>query len=149
MGWEAAVIAISTAVIALMGLIGGLMALVWFRDLSRVLASLERFSNTLEHEAKPALHSAKELADDASKIVGTLRKESEQLADVSSNIRSKIAHAADAVEERLVDLDALVDVAQTELEDTVLDVAAALHTGRRGASLVRRLGRALARRRRR
>jgi hypothetical protein len=43
--------------------------------------------------------------------------------------------AVDRIEDRLVDLDTLVDVVQEEVEETVLDVSAALRTTRRGSAL--------------
>ncbi len=68
------------------------------------------------------------------------------MVGTSRDLRARIVRAADATEERLNDLDALLDVLYEEVEDTVLDVASALRTTRRGASLFTGVKRALRRR---
>jgi hypothetical protein len=55
--------------------------------------------------------------------------------DSSRDIRRRIVRAADAAEERLTDLDALVEVVQEEVEETALDAAAAMQDVRRGLSM--------------
>jgi hypothetical protein len=49
----------------------------------------------------------------------------------------------DAVENRLADLDSLYSVVHDEVEDTALDVAAALRTVRRGNGMLGRVRRLL------
>ena len=53
-----------------------------------------------------------------------------------------------AAEERLQDVGTLLDILHEEVEDTVLDVAAALRTTRRGVSVFGAMKRALLKRRR-
>jgi F0F1-type ATP synthase membrane subunit b/b' len=149
MGWEATVIAISTGIIALFVIIVGFLALVFFRDLTRAISTIERAIKSIDDDARPALRSAREIVDDAQHVVSAFKEEATELAGASKKMRKKITRAADAIEDRLLDLDALVDVAQVELEDTVLDVAAALRTGRKTATIVKAFKRAITGRRKR
>lgn len=142
MVWAPAVTAVSVAVIAGTLLFISGVFLFWIRDVNRLTRNLEQLSDFLSQNAGPALRSAKDLVNDASRMAVTLRREADELADTSRMVRGKVKKAASAIEDRLVDLDTLVEVAQGELEETVLDVTAALRTGRRSASLLRSLRRA-------
>lgn len=148
MEWPAVVTAVSTTVIALVALVLGFGILFLFRDFSRTMASLERLLRSLETDARPALESARQVAEAANKVVGSLRSEVDGIVDTSQDIRSRVLKAADAVEDRLLDLDAILDIVQTEVEETVLDVTAALRTGRRGRSVLKAMKRAIVGRRR-
>jgi F0F1-type ATP synthase membrane subunit b/b' len=149
MGWEATVIAISSGIIASFIVLTGFFALLFFRELAGAIKTVERVIKSIDDDARPALRSARDMVDDAHKVVTSFKDEASELAGTSRKVRKKITRAADAIEDRLLDLDALVDVAQVELEDTVLDVAAALRTGRKSATIVRAFKRAITGRRKR
>jgi ABC-type Na+ transport system ATPase subunit NatA len=72
---------------------------------------------------------------DARTATARLRTEVEGFADLSGETRKKLRSAVHRVEERLTDLDALVEVLQEEAEETALDVAALVRTARRPAAL--------------
>jgi len=72
---------------------------------------------------------------DARAATSRLRTEVEGYADLSGEARTKLQAAVRKVEERLTDLDALVEVLQEEAEETALDVAAFVRTARRPAAL--------------
>lgn len=72
---------------------------------------------------------------DARAATARLRAELEGYADLSGETRKKLQGAVHKVEERLTDLDALVEVLQEEAEETALDVAALVRTARRPAAL--------------
>ena len=82
----------------------------------------------LEQIAGPAIQDVRQL-------IGTIKGEADALVGTSREIRLRIMRAADAAEHRLSDLDALVEVVQEEMEDTVVDAAATLRNVRRGLSL--------------
>ena len=67
----------------------------------------------------------------------TIREEVDGFADVSRDVRDRIGDLAESVEERLDDLETVVDILHEEIEETALDIAAALRSTRRGASVVR------------
>ena len=68
------------------------------------------------------------------------------MVETSRDLRARLQRAADAAEGRLGDLEALLDVLYEEVEETALDVASALRTTRRGASVLSAMKRAFLRR---
>ncbi len=137
MGWTDVVTAISTSILATLSV--GLMVafIVWLREARRLMGSVERVVNSLDRDARPALESARGIIDDAGKVMTTIREEVDGFADVSRDVRDRIGDLAESVEERLDDLETVVDILHEEIEETALDIAAALRSTRRGASVVR------------
>jgi methyl-accepting chemotaxis protein len=146
MQWTDVVTAISTAVIAVLLALPALASFFLFRELRRAVTALERFSDTLQKEIVPAVHSARSMLEQASQVAGTVRGEVEAIVDTSKELRGKVKQAANAAEVRLVDLETLLDVVYEEVEETALDVAAALRTTRRGAGLLSKMKRVILRR---
>ncbi len=146
MVWAEAITAISTAIIALVVLGVGGMLLALQRDLRVLMRTLDRTVDHLDRDARPALDSARKLVDDASHLVSAVRSETDGILHSSKDVRKRMERLVDRTEERLHDLDALIDVVQTEVEETALDVAAALRTTRRGASVFRTMKRAFLKR---
>lgn len=133
--WAAVVGALSLLAIAV-------AALVVAVGTTLAASAIREFLRTIRQLAGPAL-------DDVRHLVGNIRHEADALVGTSRDIRLRIVRAADAAEDRLQDLDALVEVVQGEVEDTALDAAAALRGVRRGLSVWRWSRRVLERRRRR
>ena len=148
MVWAEAVTAISTAIIALILAFTGIALISWMGDVRKLTSELTRLTASLDHDIRPTLQTVRKLTDDASSVVGTVRTEIGAIVKTSRGLRQRVDKTVDSVEERLQDLDALLDVVLTEVEDTALDVAAALRTARRGGSILRRVKRALLGRRR-
>jgi ElaB/YqjD/DUF883 family membrane-anchored ribosome-binding protein len=149
MGWAEVLTALSTAAIALM-LIGACAAFLFLmRDVRKLMAELESLTKTLGADGKPAVESLRTMIADASGVVATVKTEVDGLVDTSKGIRKRAERAAASIDDRLHDIEALVDVVQQEVEDTALDITAALRTTRRGGKLFKRMRRALLRRGRR
>ncbi|MGD2136280.1 MAG: hypothetical protein PVF27_08970 [Gemmatimonadales bacterium] len=146
MSWAEAVTAISTAVIAVMVVLLGISWLLWLKEMQELQRTVERLVDVLDREARPALQSARQIMQDAEQVVGSFRSEAHGVVDTAHDARQRLERLVVKVEERLSDLDALIDVFQYEIEETALDVAAALRTTRRGASVVRAMKRAFLRR---
>ena len=138
MGWAEVVTAISTAIIAAGVVIAGI-TMNEFRSLAR---AVQRVAELLERDARPTLDSARRLVDDAQHVVSSVRREAEDIVDSSQDVRERMQRLLKRTEERLQDLDALIDVVQYEVEETALDVAAALRTTRRGATVFRAMKKA-------
>jgi hypothetical protein len=119
--WVGVVSAISLTIIALAASVLAVSSVV-------SVLRMHAFVRALEQMAGPAL-------DDVRQLIGAIKGEAEALVGTSREIRERIVSAADAAERRLSDLDALVEVVQDEVEDTVLDAAATLRNVRRGLSL--------------
>lgn len=149
MGWAEVLTALSTATIAVVLTVGCVALAFMMRDLRRLMDDLDKLTKTLDSDGKPAIQSFRAMIDDASAVVAKVKTEVDGLADTSKGIRKRAERAAASIEDRLRDIEALVDVVQEEVEDTALDVAAALRTTRRGGKLFKRMKRALLRRGRR
>ena len=119
--WVGVVSAISLAIIAMAATVLAVSSVV-------SVLRMHAFVHALEQMAGPAI-------DDVRQMIGAIKGEAESLVGTSRDIRERIVSAADAAERRLSDLDALVEVVQDEVEDTVLDAAATLRNVRRGLSL--------------
>jgi uncharacterized protein YoxC len=146
MPWTQVVIAISTAIIAILLTLPALASFFLFRETRRAVALLERSAETLQKEIVPSLQSARGLLQQANQVAGTVRGEIEAVVGTSRDLRGRVKRAADAAEARLTDLEALLDVVYEEVEDTALDVASALRTTRRGAGMFSAMKRAFLRR---
>jgi len=119
--WVGVVSALSLAIIALAAIVVAVALVASALGIRTLTRALEQF-------AGPAIQ-------DVRLLIGTIKGEADALVGASRDIRLRIVRAADAAENRLSDLDALVEVVQEEVEDTVVDAAATLRNVRRGVSL--------------
>lgn len=142
MEWAAVVSAVSTAVIAVVVVAVAVVGLRLLAELNRAAKRIERVADVLDRDARPALISARTVVEDVAKVVATVRSEVDGMVETSRDVRSRVNRLSHSVEDRLQDLEALLDVVQYEVEETALDVAAALRTTRRGASVFRTMKRA-------
>lgn len=145
-GWAEVVLAVSAAVVAITFVVYLIAHLVAWRRMERLADSMTRLMETLDRDARPALHSARTAADEAGRVAVLIRREVEGIAGTSESLRTRVERTAASLEDRFAEFETLLDVLQDEVEDTVLDVAAALRTTRRGASVVRAVKRALLKR---
>ncbi len=141
MGWAPTVTAIATVIVALIAVGLAIFGLPLMRQASRTGAAVERFLNLLEKDSKPLIEDARSMVSEANQAVMKLRSEIDGVVETSQDIRTRVGNAADAAESRLLDLEALLDVFQEEVEETVLDISAALRTTRRGSSILRSMKR--------
>jgi uncharacterized protein YoxC len=141
MGWAPVVTAIATAVIALIAVGFVVFSLPLLRQASRTGAALERLLNVIEKDSQPLIENARSVVAEASQVAVKLRSEIDGVVETSQDIRTRVHNAAEAAEDRLLDLEALFDVLQEEMEETALDVAAALRTTRRGTTILRSMKR--------
>jgi uncharacterized protein YoxC len=147
MGWTV-VMAVSVMVIALLMIVLTVSGVLLMRDVHRALEHLSGASRALEQEGRPALQAVRSTAEEAGRVAATVRQEVDSLIGASRQIRTQISDVADRVTERVKDLDIVLDILQEEVEETALDVAAALRATRRGAGVFRSLKRAVLGRRR-
>jgi uncharacterized protein YoxC len=142
MGWTDVVTALAVSVIALLFMALSVGWLFFMREARGVLMAVERVTRMLEEEARPTIDSARGLVTDTSAIVHSVRGEIEAITATSQDIRERVGDLTESVEDRLGDLEALVDVVYDEVEETALDVAAALRTTRRSLLIGRAMKRA-------
>jgi biopolymer transport protein ExbB/TolQ len=142
MVWEA-ITAISLAIMAIIWVFLGLGLLSWMRARRRTWEVLDRFAELLEREGIPVLLAARGAVEDIGKAVRSVRSEVDEVVGTSRVLRGRVEDVAASLEERVRDIEAVLDVLQEELEETVLDFAAVLRTARRGGSVIRALRRAV------
>ncbi len=147
MGWQA-VTAISLAVLAVTGVVLAVAAVVSLREIGRLVDRLSRLAEMLERDGAPLLAATRALTEDARQIVSGVGAEVSELVAGSRRLRGGLEDAAEALAARTRDLEAVLDIVQEEVEETALEVAAALRSTRRGISLLGALKRALVRGRR-
>ncbi len=149
MAWTDVLTALSVTALAVMVAVFGVAAALILRDMRRAIGEISDIKKALESDGKPTVESLRQLISDASGVVSVIKTEVDGLADTSQGIRKRAENMAISVEDRLRDIEALIDVVQEEVEDTALDIAAALRTTRRGGKLFKRVKRALLRKGRR
>src|SRR3954447_496981 len=141
--WVGPTMAISLAVIAL-SMLG--MAIVVGTSVLRLVGQRKKLAtlvDTLQEDAQQALSAARRLAEQAQDLMVVVRHEAGAFAETSRRVRRKVVRGIDRVEERLADLETLYDVVHDEVEDTALDVAAALRSARQGNGMIGRVRRLL------
>ncbi len=145
MTWAETLTAIATTTIAVVMVVWSIGLLLLFAELRRLTSTGTRVITSLDRDVRPVLDSVRSVSKDAEHLVTTVRSEVDGFAGTSRNLRAQVEFAANSVEDRLRNLEALLDVVQDEVEDTALDFAAALRTTRRGSGLIRRMRRAFLR----
>ncbi len=99
---------------------GALLAVTLRKSIIALQATVDRLSIDI----KPLVHQATRLSEDAHDIVKTVRKEVDKLADATGEVSDRILDISDAAEERIDQVNALLDVLQDEVQDTALGAVA-------------------------
>jgi hypothetical protein len=141
--WVGPVTAISLAVMAaaLVALVGGvLLTLMRFRH------PVERLSDLLQGvqgDLSETLVNVRRLTEQGQDVLAVVRQEAGSYAQAGRRLRRQVLRGADRIQSRLEDLESLYDVVHEEVEDTALDVAAALRSARSGNGMLGRVRRLL------
>lgn len=83
-------------------------------------------------EAHPLLKSASGVLEDAREVVAMVRTDVERLTVTSGMIRERVADAVEATTQRIDEVNAVLDVLQTQLENTAIGTVSAIHGVRVG-----------------
>lgn len=146
--WAGVVIAISLAIIALcyLGLVT--MALKTIQETVDHSRALGQELTQLRQELTPALRALQRLGTQGAEMVDLAHGEAHELIRTSQRMRYDVERGMKRARERLADFEAVVDVVQEEVEETALDLTAALRTVRTGTGVIGRLRRLILPRRR-
>lgn len=139
--WVGPTAAISLVVIAVSML--GAAGVLAFAAL-RIAGEAKKLSTMIQgHQEDVArtLAGARRLADQGQDLLVIVRQEIGAFTQTSRRIRRKLVRGVDNVEAKLADLETLYDLVHEEVEDTALDVAAALRTSREGNGMLGRVRR--------
>jgi hypothetical protein len=142
-GWVGPTIAISLAVIALSIVVAAVAAAIAALRLSGQARKIADIVDGLQDDAGQAVKAARQLAEQAQEVMVLVRHEAGAYAQTGRRLRRKVVRGVDHIEGRLADLESLYNVVHDEVEDTALDVAAALRTVRRGNGMLGRVRRLL------
>ena len=109
------------------------LVLAELRTLSRAWTG---FLTTTTDRSKPLVEHANSTARNLDHITSVVRSEIDRLNGMIGGVTDDIGEASLEVKRRIADLSALLDLAQSEAEDAVLDAAAKLRMLRKGAGLL-------------
>lgn len=145
--WVGPTMAISLVVIAVsilgLALAVGVAALRLAGQVQRVGALVDGMQDDL----RQSLTAVRRLTEQGQDLVVLLRHEAGAFAQTGRRLRRKMTRGVDRMESKLADLETLYDVVHEEVEDTALDVAAALRSVRAGNGMLGRVRRLLVPRR--
>jgi hypothetical protein len=139
--WVGPTVAISLVVIAVS--IVGAAAVLAYAGL-RIVAEARKLSTMIQgyqEDVSQALAGARRLLDQGQDVMVLLRQEIGAFTQTSRRIRRKLVRGVDSIEDKLADLETLYELVHEEVEDTALDVAAALRTSREGNGMLGRVRR--------
>lgn len=114
-----------------------LLVLSELRLLSRTWTS---FLRTTTERSVPLVEHANNAARNLERITEVVRSEVDRFDGAVGEVADDIGKASADVRRRVADLSALLDLAQSEAEDAVLDAAAAVRMLRKGTALLRGQG---------
>ena len=139
--WVGPTVAISLVVIAVT-----ILAVVAVQTYAafRIVAEARKISTMIQghqEDVTQAIAGARRLTDQAQDLLVLVRQEIGAFTQTSRRIRRKLVRGVDNIEAKLADLETLYDLVHEEVEDTALDVAAALRTSREGNGMLGRVRR--------
>jgi hypothetical protein len=141
--WVGPTVAISLVVIAVSILAGAVVVAVAVLRISGETRKLSAMIQGYQEDIGQSLAGLRRLADQGQDLLVLLRQEVGAFTQTSRRIRRKLVRGVDSVEAKLADLETLYDLVHEEVEDTALDVAAALRTSRQGNGMLGRVRRLL------
>jgi uncharacterized protein YoxC len=141
--WVGPTMAISLAVIAL-SIVGAAVAvLITVSRLSGQIKKIGTVVEGLQDDVTEGVTSVRRLIEQGQDLMVVVRNEVGAFAQTSRQLRRKVTKGVDRIEGKLSDLETLYDLVHDEVEDTALDVAAALRSARRGNGMLGRVRRLL------
>jgi hypothetical protein len=141
--WVGPTVAISLVVIAISMLAGAVASAVAALRIAGETRKLSAMIQGYQEDITQGLAGVRRLSDQAQDLLVLLRQEVGAFTQTSRRIRRKLVRGVDNVEAKLTDLETLYDLVHDEVEDTALDVAAALRTSRQGNGMLGRVRRLL------
>ncbi len=147
-GWVGPVVAVSLLVVALAFLGIAVGILIVASRLIEPVHQLSRVIQSLQEDLAGALKGIRQVTEQSQDLLSVVRNEAGAFAHTSRRLRRQVQRGAERIQIRLTDLETLYDVVHEEVEETALDVAAALRTVRTGSGVLGRIRRLLVPRRR-
>jgi hypothetical protein len=139
--WVGPTVALSLVVIALSILAGAAAVAV---AAFRVVGETRKLSTMIQgyqEDVGQVVANVRRLTDQGQDMLVIARQEVGAFTQTSRRIRRKLVRGVDNIEAKLADLETLYELVHEEVEDTALDVAAALRTSREGNGMLGRVRR--------
>ncbi len=139
--WVGPTIAISLLIIALcvLGVVIGV--LIAGRQLASKSENLATELTGLRDELGPALRALNRMGEEGAEVAGLAKEEMREIIYATRRVRNDVEKTSKRLRRRVDDFDALLEVVQEEVEETALDVTAALRTARQGTGMIGQLRR--------
>lgn len=141
--WVGPTMAISLAVVALSFVVIAIGVLVILSRLTGPIRKASAVIESTQDDVKRWLVGVQRITEQAQDLLVVVRQEAGAFAQTSKRLRRQAVRGADRIQAKLQDLETLYDVIHEEVEDTALDVAAALRSVRRGNGMLGRVRRLL------
>jgi uncharacterized protein YoxC len=141
--WVGPTMAISLAVIALSIVCAAVVVLIAVSRLAGQVKKIGAVVEGLQGDVTDGVTTVRRLIEQAQDLMVVVRNEAGAFAQTSRQLRRKVTKGVDRIEGKLSDLETLYDLVHDEVEDTALDVAAALRSARRGNGMLGRVRRLL------
>jgi hypothetical protein len=141
--WVGPTVAISLVVIAVSLLGAAIAVAVGALRIAGETRKLSAMIQGHQEDVTQTIAAARRLTEQGQDLVLLLRQEVGAFTQTSRRVRRKLVRGVDNIETKLADLETLYDLVHDEVEDTALDVAAALRTSRQGHGMLGRVRRLL------
>ncbi|MBA3318984.1 MAG: hypothetical protein H0T50_12965 [Gemmatimonadales bacterium] len=141
--WVGPTAAIALVVIALSILGGAVVVAIAALRIAGETRKLGTMLQGYQEDITQSLAGVRRLTDQGQDLLVLVRQEIGAFTQTSRRIRRKLVRGVDSLETKLADLETLYDLVHEEVEDTALDVAAALRTSRQGHGMLGRVRRLL------
>ena len=141
--WVGPTMAVSLAVVALSFLTVAIGVVAVAVKLSDPIRRLSAVVDGLQDDLASTLTGIRRLTEQGQDLLVVVRNEAGAFAQTSRRLRRRVTKGVDRLQMKLEDLETLYDVVHDEVEDTALDVAAALRSVRRGNGMFGRVRRFL------
>jgi uncharacterized protein YoxC len=142
-GWVGPTMAISLAVVALSFLAIAVGIVIVVARLAGPVRRASEVIDNLRDDLGRTLTAVRRLTEQGQDVLVLVRQEAGAFAQTGRRLRRQVIKAADRLQMKLEDLETLYDIVHDEVEDTALDVAAALRSVRRGNGMLGRVRRLL------
>jgi methyl-accepting chemotaxis protein len=146
--WIGPTVAISLLIIAIcvLGVVVGV--LIAGRHLAAKSEHLATELSGLREELGPALRALNRMGEGGAEVAQLAKEEMREIVSVTRRVRKDVEKTSKRLRHRVEDFDALLEIVQEEVEETALDVTAALRTARTGSGMIGQLRRLVKPRRR-
>lgn len=104
--------------------------------LKKAIDALKGTVEKLAEDARPIIKQTSLVATDAREVVAMIRTDVERVTFAAGEVSDQLLDIAASTERRMDDINAVIDVVQGELEETVLSTAATLRGVRLGGRAV-------------